>query len=269
MGEREENELRAITLHTRHCSIPLVEESENTAEILGTGSPFTVNSQHYLITAAHILEDLIANNQMERVGIRLRETSAAVANLGRCYIETFRTSGPFDAAVIRLEQPELIAALLRGWRFLSPNDLSPIRSDTTNCFVAGYPRATTRRTGWELSAKFHCFVTSLFDEAPQDADDVREGLDIFLRHRNIGEELHLGSVAIPNLKGLSGASIWGMIHTTGDWVWSAESKLRIMGIQTHCRSGSYIRGKSWKLVGQIFKRFDRRAFEEIEAVLNE
>jgi hypothetical protein len=47
MSERQQNELRAITLYTRLCSIPLFEESENDAEILGTGTLFMVNSQHY------------------------------------------------------------------------------------------------------------------------------------------------------------------------------------------------------------------------------
>src|SRR5216684_5795163 len=72
----------------------------------------------------------------------------------RFRIETFRTSDPFDAAIIRFEQPELIAALQIGWHFLSPKDLSPIRADMPNCLVAGYPRVTARRAGWQLSPSF-------------------------------------------------------------------------------------------------------------------
>lgn len=269
MKDLQENELQAITLYTRQCSIPLIEESDNEAELLGTCTPFMVNSQHYLVTAAHILEELIANNQLERVGIRLGESRAAVSNLGRCYIETFRTSDPFDAAIIRLEQPELISALRQGWRFLSPGDLSPVRADMPNCFVAGYPRATNRKSGWEFSAKFFCFVTSLLDEVPEEANNVREGLDIFLTHKESGEELGRGTKPVPNLKGVSGASIWGMIPAARDCIWTAESRLRVIGIQTHCRSGSYIRGKQWELVAQVFRRFSERAFDEIEAVLNE
>jgi hypothetical protein len=269
MNERQQNELRAITLHTRQCSIPLIEESENEADVLGTGTLFTMNAGHYLVTAAHVLEELIAKNQLERIGVRLGESSAAVSNLGKCYIETFKTSDPFDAAIIRFEQPELIAALQKGWRFLSPKDLSPIRADMSNCFVAGYPRASTRKSGWELSAKFLCFVTSLLGEVPEEADDVRKGLDIFLRHRETREELDRGISEVPNLKGVSGASIWGMIPASGDFIWSAESRLRVIGVQTNCRSGSYIRGKNWELVARIFRRFDEWSFKEIEAVLNE
>jgi trypsin len=239
MKDRQENELNAITLYTRQCSIPLIEESDSDAEILGICTPFTVNLQHYLVTAAHILEDLIARQQLERVGIRLGESSAAVSNLGKCYIETFTTSDPFDGAVIRLEQPELISALRKGWRFLSPRDLSPVRADMPNCFVAGYPRATTRKLGWAFSAKFFCFVTSLLDQVPEEASDVREGLDIFLRHKESAEELGRGTKPVPNLKGVSGAAIWGIIPGAPDRIWSAESRLRVLGIQTHCRSGSY------------------------------
>jgi hypothetical protein len=33
--------------------------------------------------------------------------------------------------------------------------------------------------------------------------------------------------------------------------------------------GSYIRGKSWELAAQVFKRFDQKAFEEIESALKQ
>ena len=268
MNDRQQNELRAITLYTRLCSVPLFEESENDAEILGTGTLFMVNSQHYLVTAAHVLEELIATNRLERIGIPLGGLSAAVSNLGKCNIETFKISDPFDAAIIRFEQPELIGALQIGWHFLSPKDLSSIRADMPNCLVAGYPRVTTRKAGWQLSPKFFCFVSSLLSEVPEYADEVREGLDIFLKHRENGEELDGGTSEVPNLKGVSGASIWGVIPNSGGSVWSAESRLRVIGVQTSCRSGSYIRGKSWELAARVFRRFDERAFEEIEAALN-
>jgi hypothetical protein len=268
MNERQQNELRAITLYTRQCTIPLFEESENDAEILGTGTLFKVNSQHYLVTAAHVLEELIATNRLERIGIPLGGSSAAVSNLGKCNIETFKITDPFDAAIIRFEQPELIAALQEGWRFLSPKDLTPIRTDMPNCLVPGYPRVTTRKAGWELSPKFFCFVSSLLSQIPEDANEVREGLDIFLQHRERGEDLDGGTSEMPNLKGVSGASIWGVVPNSGDCVWSAESRLKVIGVQTSCRSGSYIRGKSWALVARVFKRFDKRAFEEIESILN-
>lgn len=183
MNERLQNELRAITLYTRQCSIPLFEESENDAEILGTGTLFKVNSQHYFVTAAHVLEELIATNRLERIGIPLGGSSATVSNLGKCNIETFKITDPFDAAIIQFEQPELITGLQAGWRFLSPKDLSLIRADMSNFLVAGYPRVTTRKAGWELSPKFFCFVSSLLSQIPEDANAVREGLDIFLQHR--------------------------------------------------------------------------------------
>lgn len=114
MNERQQNELRAITLYTRLCRIPLIEESENAAEILGTGTLFTVNSQHYLVTAAHVLEELIATNRLERIGVPLGGSSTEVSHLDKCNIETFKITDPLDAAIIRFEQPELIAALQVG-----------------------------------------------------------------------------------------------------------------------------------------------------------
>jgi hypothetical protein len=39
-------------------------------------------------------------------------------------------------------------------------------------------------------------------------------------------------------------------------------------VENDCHLGSYIRSKEWKLGFIMFKRFDERAFEEINAVLN-
>jgi len=104
-----------------------------------------------------------------------------------------------------LEQPELIAALKSGWRFLIPRDLSPIRTDMANCLVAGYPVATSRKMSWELSAKFFCYGSRLLGEAPAEARNVRE--DIFLEHRERGEDLDGAISKVPALAGVSGALI--------------------------------------------------------------
>lgn len=265
LTQKQRDELRAFTLYVRRCTVPLIRESESQAYILGTGTLFAVNSQHYLVTAAHVLEERIALNQLEQIGIRLGETSKEVSNLGKCHIETFQPIGPFDAAIIRFEQPELIAALQSGWRFLTPTDLSPIREATSKCFVAGYPVAWSQKMGWDFSSKFFCYGSRLLGEAPAEARDVREGLDIFLEHQESGEDLDGALGKAPNLAGVSGASIWGVLQGSDE---SAEARLRVIGVETDCRPGSYIRGKNWKLVSLKFRRFDERAFEEIEDVLN-
>jgi len=264
LTESQREELRAFTLYVRRCTVPLIRESDSQAYIEGTGTLFAVNSQHYLVTAAHVLEDRIASNQLEQIGIRLGETSNEVSNLGNARIETFRQIGPFDAAIIRFEQPELIAALQKGWRFLTPTDLSAIRADMSKCLVAGYPVATSWKTGWNFSAKFICYASRLLREVPAEAREVREGLDIFIEHQERGEDLDGAISKTPALAGVSGASIWGILHGSA----SAESRLKVIGVETDCRPGSYIRGKDWKLVSLMFRRFDERAFEEIEAVLN-
>jgi hypothetical protein len=135
----------------------------------------------------------------------------------------------------------------------------------SKCLVAGYPVATSRKMGWELSAKFFCYGSRLLGEAPAEARNVREGLDIFLEHRERGEDLDRAISKVPALAVVSGASIWGVLQGSDT---NAQSRLRVIGVETDCRPGSYIRGKNWKLVSLMFKRFDKRAFEEIEDVLN-
>jgi hypothetical protein len=115
--------------------------------------------------------------------------------------------------------------------------------------------------GWSLSAKLLCYATRLLRGTPEEARDVRDDLDIFLQHQERGEDLDGVVGKTPALGGVSGASIWAL----GE---GSCSELTVIGVETDCRPGSYIRGKDWKLVSIVFKRFDERAFEEITAVLN-
>jgi hypothetical protein len=265
LTDSQRDELRAFTLYIRRFTVPLIRESDSQAHIEGMGTLFAVNSQHYLVTAAHVLEERVAFNQLEQIGIRLGETSNKVSNLGNARIETFRPIGPFDAAVIRLEQPELIAELQRGWRFLTASDLSPLRAGMSKCLVGGYPLAASYREGWDLSAKFFCYASRLLGRVPDEAREVREGLDIFLEHQERGEGLDGAISRGPALAGVSGASIWAVLESSNS---STQSRLKVVGLETDYRPGSYIRGKDWKLVSLILRRFDQRAFEESEDVLN-
>jgi len=264
LTEIQRNELRAFTLYVRRCTVPLIRESDSQAYIEGMGTLFVVNSQHYLVTAAHVLEDRIALNQLEQIGIRLGETSNNVSNLGHARIESFRPIGPFDVAIIRFEQPELIEALRSGWRFLTPNDLSPIRSGMCKCLVAGYPLAMCQKNGWNLAALFLCYASRLLPNVPAEARDVRENLDIFVAHQARGEDLAGSISTAPAFSGVSGASIWAVLEGSSP----DQSLLKVIGVETDCRPGSYIRGKEWKLVSLLFRRFDEHAFQEIEDVLN-
>jgi hypothetical protein len=119
--------------------------------------------------------------------------------------------------------------------------------------------------GWEVCAQFFCYGSRLLGEAPAEARNMREGLDIFLEHRERGEDLDGAISKVPALAGVSCVSIWGILQGSDT---SAQSRLRVIGVETDCLPGSYIRAKNWKLVSLIFKRFDKRAFEEIEDVLN-
>jgi hypothetical protein len=106
-----------------------------------------------------VLEDRIALNQLEQIGIRLGETSNEVSNLGKVRIETSRQIGSFDAAIIRFEQPELIAALQRGWHFLTPNDLGDSNGHVQmpRCRI---PSRDESENGLRLFRKIHLLCQS-------------------------------------------------------------------------------------------------------------
>jgi hypothetical protein len=114
----------------------------------------------------------------------------------------------------------------------------------SKCLVAGYPVATSRKMGWDFSAKFICYASRLLGQIPAEARDVREGLDIFLDHQERGEDLDGAISKAPPLAGVSGASIWGVLQGSA----SPESPLKVIGVETDCRPGSYIRAR----IGSLF-----------------
>ena len=197
---------------------------------------------------------------------------AVVSNLGEHLIYYAQRNGddydPFDAAIIRLSQPELIDALQTNWSFVSPNNLGPIPPEGRQGFlVAGYPREVSRREGFELSAKFMTFATNSLGSLP-DGLELRPGLDILLTHEEIGAGFDGEPIRLPKLNGVSGGSVW-VAHRdeSRDPVWSARSHLKLVGIQTAVARGSYIRAISWQLVAKFFERLDLRAAQEISQAL--
>jgi hypothetical protein len=271
--QRQKEELRAFTSFARTCTLPLIEESETETAMLGTGTLFAVNGNHYLITAAHVIEGLVEAQQLDRIGIPLGRTNSAVSNLGRHFIAYVQwkdgDSGPFDAAIIRFDQPELVAALRKNWKFISPKNLGPIPERKQGFLVAGYPRQVSSRIDFALSGKFIAFATNVLPSPPEERE-YRPGLDIFLKHDETGTALDGTLTELPRLQGMSGGSVWVARHDEGtDAVWSAESHLRLVGIQSAYVLGSYIRAKSWQLVAKLFDGLDSQAAKEIRAALDE
>jgi len=250
-------------------TVPLIEEDEKTAAILGSGTLFSVNSKHYLITAAHVIDELVKAKRTDRIGIPLGRVGSPVCNLGKHYITYDLKTEIFDIAIIRLDQPEMAAALATHWNFLSPRNIAGLRSEIKKCFVAGYPRATSRTTAdWQMSSTFMAFATTFLDRVPDDAQDVRDGLDVFLDHEEKGTALDGTLVELPRLQGVSGASVWSVLPDSRDGVWNAESQVRVVAVDVACRPGSYIRAKSWALVAKLFEALDGRAAEEIKEALS-
>jgi hypothetical protein len=271
MTDRQKEELKAFTQYAWTCTLPLIEESETETAILGTGTLFAVNRCCYLITASHVIEGLVKDSRLERIGIPLGRVNAAVSNLGQHFISYVQrkegNSGPFDAAIIRFDQPELIDALQKHWSFMSPENLAPTPQRRQGFLVAGYPREVSRRKGFDLSAKFMTFATNAL-ATPPDGRDFRPGLDIFLKHEETGMGLGGEITALPKLHGVSGGSVW-VAHRDDkhDRIWSAESHLKLVGIQSAVVQGSYIRAISWHLVAKLFEQIDLRAAHEISRAL--
>ena len=260
---REREELKSFTVMARRCTVPLIEQNDHTAEILGTGTLFAANSKHYLITAAHVVADHLHHHSTERIGVPLGVEHAPVARLGNVFVSHYENTDVFDVAIVRLDQPELVSALNRFWKFLTTDNIAGVPFGCGKAFVAGYPCATSRTgTNFKISSRFTSFATALVDQAPEDATAVQPGIDVFLGHKESGTGLDEKSIELPNLKGLSGASVWSMVGR--NIAGRTEDQARVIAVEVACREGSYIRAKSWVLVAKLFEALDLQAAAEIK-----
>jgi len=264
LSETEKQKLIAFTLMARRYTIPLLEEDELTSAILGTATLFTVNSKYYLITAAHVIADIVNAKRMDRIGLPLGLNAASVANLGNHFISYNREFEKFDVAIIRLDQTELVSRLKESWDFLSIKNVAAVDHTHTKAFIAGYPRAASRTSkDFKMSSQFMCFATTFLDHVPEEADDVQPGVDVFLNHEESGYALDGNLTELPKLQGVSGASVWSVLPDLEAGVWNSEDHVRVVAVEVACRAGLYVRAKSWLLVANLFEAIDRTAAREI------
>ena len=55
---------------------------------------------------------------------------------------------------------------------------------------------------------------------------------------------------MPNLHGISGASVWGFMPKEGA-LWSAERQVKVVAIETGYLRETYVRAQSWAAVALV------------------
>jgi hypothetical protein len=247
-------EVAAIEKFALSVTIPiLLDRPNNGVGLQGSGTLFKVGEQHLIVTARHNFDGV----NLETLAYPTAPLGGDTHTLGK--ISLFMPKDEHvDVAVIRLECPETIERLSKFWHFLSLKNIARplVNAPEESFFVAGYPFGMTQVVKGQLQGGFVIAYSDRILVAPKWAEKpVVENLDLFFEYAKKAIKIGAGEIDSPKLPGVSGASVW-QVGTSGDGVWTPESIVRVIGVQSSYKHSEYFRAKSWWAVAQVLEEID-------------
>ena len=239
----------------RSCTIPLVFEEGDTSFIHGTGCFFQGVESLYLITASHVLSSI----DPAKLGVPKNPIEAHSFTFGQVTVN-YPTDEKLDVAVVRIEDPDFPNAVAANWRVLDPKNVLLRPAECNRFIVAGYPTQTALKEGDVIRPKPLQLYTTRYTEQ---VDGGLGPFDFALAYAREANDVKGRAIATPKVEGVSGAAVWGLASSTPEDIWTPESQLKLVGVQSSYVHSKYIRAKSWTLILEVFRRIDPATFEAI------
>ncbi len=235
-------------------TVPIMVMYKETLAPHGTGTLFRIADAHFLITAAHVLEQAEEHQAIITVGARGQIHPLQIAG------KAFKSSDDsLDVAIWRLDDKSV--GFLAGNTFLSLADIYTPETLTDDFyFVCGFPceHSTSATTADEVAqnAPFQ-FCTTFYDGDKNRAPGFDPKVHVLL---SAGREyLYKGEGADRNMperfNGFSGCSIWiarAMREPRSSW---KPGQAKLAAIQTcaypNRKRHEILRGTTWKAVGSL------------------
>lgn len=209
-------------------SVPLIaHQLDGHPRLVGTGWGFRCELEWFLITAAHVVDDLFPGGL--RDDEQLPDSRLLVPCDGgrlRPLLGRWSTTKTYDVAILRLAEPGLVSA---HWTPVTILDFAPREPDGEfPCYhVAGWPVEYSKRTKFEVAGEKFRFTAR--------AEPVSIG-DEFDGERRIRFPLHLEAFGTfagqgaspPRLNGISGSPVWRVFEDGGRY------RPRLAGVQVAC-----------------------------------
>lgn len=244
----------ALFHYAKTVSVPLVRFANDSFDHvagIGTGSLYEKNERLFLVTARHVMD---ADNA-HLFSIPQVHTGGKMFTLGD--VNILRPDDKsIDILVVEILDASHRVALKSGWTCLSQSDLSECPTDG-DFYLFGFPFENLNIHANGVQSQPLALFTKRHAGIPMDAMDQREpvysDVDLFFHHKKSGINLDGRSFNLPRLGGMSGCSVWSYINPT-DALWTPQSALKVVGVQSGFIENSYIRAKSWKWVTSILDK---------------
>jgi hypothetical protein len=233
-------------------TIPLLADGP---KVLGTGTLFTHEDRHFIVTAAHILkvdenDPGSADIDLEGIAFPTGRTAASLVTLGSFDILRPDPSSHIDVVVFELKDQEAIDHLESGWRFLEFGAVAPFPFNA-RFILSGFPLEGASWDGQSVGQNFLMLTTDPLHYVPK-VTHFEPLVDRFFHLEAEGELLDGSRRKIPRLQGLSGGSVWAYSEPAG--IWSPSSALKVVAVQNSAKHSEWIRCAHWDAVRHIFRK---------------
>lgn len=225
-----------------------------------TGVLFAVGERHFILTAAHGLEDFARHK------IPLYTAPTTPGGFPLPLDGRVMGSKAMDVAIMELSE-NIVGQLVPRRKFLRMTDVD-ISCETPKGFyvVIGYPNSPEYN---KVDLTQHRVVTSplQFGAVPYDGEpDTELGYDpvthIVLKHIKQGLDERQETRHAPKMTGMSGCGMWRLARFDlgSSKSWMPEDR-KLVGIETSCKHGSFVKG-TWivhvlRLIAENFPDCER------------
>lgn len=248
------NEHQRVALDTFgfRAAVPLFRAVGEDADHLATGTFITVGKKCILLTARHILDHCAP----EHIAIARSPERSGLQTLGNLIIHKpiDQPGTEIDIVGIEILDRETIDIIKAGWRVVDMMIGDEVDA-SGELVLIGYPSATLNKKGMQIVGRPTGIITAQMGSIPNNATPpVNPMLDLFLQLPLEAITNSGSTVDIPPIHGMSGCAIWQLRQTADGQFWSPDRTLRLVGVQSSARPGSYFRGKRWAYIRNLLEQ---------------
>ncbi|MBN9519493.1 hypothetical protein J0H58_13380 [bacterium] len=252
---------KAFTEIIQPSTIPISREVRGQLDQFGSGVLLEIGDKSFIVSAAHVLDWAALHEQPLCVPRSPAPTPPLWLDRAEGYLVTqvpegrkatdphMRDHDPLDVGVCVLH-PDDATELKKHFRFLRLYQIDHgVPLLPASYITAGFPsRIEDRHNGGHRIMPTPCFaVSNLCDQLPDGAENVVAN-SIFLTYQRDGFDQEFQEIKAPKLGGISGGGIWRLADPSRlISLWKVDD-VKLVGIETSCCYGHYIRGVSIRVV---------------------
>jgi hypothetical protein len=246
-----QHQRQALDTFGFRAAVPLFRAISEDADHLATGTFVAVGGKLVLLTARHILE----RSAPEHIAIAKSPEGSELRTLGNLLIHKpiDLPHTDIDILVIEIQDQDTIDIIKAGWRVV-PMSIGDNVDASGEVVLIGFPSATLNRKEMQITGRPNGIITALMGDTPVDSTPVANAaLDLFLQLPRQAIAIDGAVINIPPIGGMSGCAIWQFREIADGELWSPDRALRLVGIQSSAKPGSYLRGKHWAYIRHILE----------------